>query len=227
MTDTELAIRKGTIARSPFAGIFGLATSAFTIVPPQTTDRERGDLEACLKTRIVDATVAQSGLWGVLAIGNKNGVLLPAIANSDEQQALEKAGIACAIVETTLALGNLIGVNDSIAIGPAKLPAAVVNAIEKKLLVTYVALPTAGFDLIGAGMVLTNRGWIASPRLSDEAFDQIVTLTKKTGSLTSAEYGDPWIGNTVLANDNGAIVAEHSTATELLHIDEGLSAASD
>lgn len=152
-------------------------------------------------------------------------MLLPAIASEQEVRAIQNAGIACETLQTTLALGNLIAINDEIAIGPGRLPLSLIKTIEEKLRVSFVALPSAGFDLLGAGIVLTNRGWIASPKLADAAFGELERITQKTGSLTSAQWGDPWIGNSVLANDHGALVGENSTAAELLHIDEGLSAA--
>jgi translation initiation factor 6 len=105
------------------------------------------------------------------------------------------------------------------------LPAKLIHDIESHLKIAFHELKCPQLELWGAGLVLTNRGFIATPRLSDEVFERLCQLTGMNGALSSANYGDAWIGNSVLANDHGAIAGENTSPAELLHMDEGLVAA--
>ncbi len=223
MPATQILLRKNTLSGTPYVGLFGLATSAFVLLPPALKEREMRDVAETTNARPITGTIAGAGLWGVLALANQNGVIVPAICETREMDALKRNGLRVERVDTSLALGNLIMVNDQVAIGPASLPKSVIHALESVLKVTYHGWNKAGTGLLGAGSVLTNRGFLISPQFDDA---DIAWMEEKTGLLavaTTANYGDPWIGNCILANDHGGIAGENSSPAELLHIDEGLS----
>ncbi|MDP6670630.1 MAG: translation initiation factor IF-6, partial [archaeon] len=78
-------------------------------------------------------------------------------------------------------------------------------------------------DLIGSNIVLTNKGFIANPMISEKEFKKIEKNTGLEGATATANFGDKFVGNGVIANSNTAFVGLRTTGHELIRIDEGLS----
>ncbi|MEK6902504.1 MAG: hypothetical protein AABX02_02875, partial [archaeon] len=52
--------------------------------------------------------------------------------------------------------------------------------------------------------------------------EQLEAIFKVPGMTTTANYGDAFIGNSVLVNKHGGVVGERTSGPELARIDEGL-----
>ena len=80
-----------------------------------------------------------------------------------------------------------------------------------------------GSDLIGSLCVASNKGFIVSPSVTKKEFKIIEKALKVKGTSATANYGDKFVGNSVIANSKAVIVGSLTSGHELNRIDEGLS----
>ncbi len=213
----------GTIRSSPFVGVFAVATDKVVLLPELQEVKEKKKLEKLFDCEKVYTRLANSSLLGVLAAGNSNGFVVGEIAEEQELEALERNGIIIKKVLGITALGNLMGCNDKVAFCAKTLPDKAVKTIGEALKVKCVRTEVAGSDLIGSAMVLTNKGFIAHPMISEEEFKVIKKETGLNGTTATANYGDKFVGNGVIGNSETALVGANTSGHELIRIDEGLS----
>jgi len=77
-------------------------------------------------------------------------------------------------------------------------------------------------ELIGSSIVASDKGFIVNPEISQEEFSNLSSLFGVKRKATTANYGDIFVGNDVIANSNAVFVGSYTTAKEIMHIDEGL-----
>lgn len=215
-----MKIKKLAIKGSPFIGVFCKTTQSVTLVPFGLTSKEEHTISDILGTELVPCSLANSSLLGVLAVGNHKGFVVPSIVEKNEVQALQENGISVTRLPGVAALGNLVSLNDSTGLCSPVLSDAIIEQIEKELNVSIIKMRVGNSELVGSACVLSNRGFVCTPHVTKIELSKIQKATRLKGNRTSANFGDPFVGNGILANDSGALVGSPSTAHELLAIEE-------
>lgn len=218
-----MKLNKFAIKGSPFIGVFCRVTETVSLVPHGLSPKEKKLLENVLQTELVACTLANSSLIGVLAIGNQHGFVVPEIIESQEVKTLQEIGIKIKRVAGVEALGNLIAVNDLIGICSPNIFENSIKQIESSLKIELTKTTLANSDLIGSATVLTNKGFVCNPNAAKTEITKIKKILGLSGNPTSANFGDAFVGNSVIANSKGALVGQHSTPHEMLAIEEALS----
>lgn len=218
-----MKLQKYTIKGSPFIGIFCRTTENVSLVPHGLSEKEKKNLKKILDTEIVPCSLAQSSLIGVLSIGNKKGFLAPEIIEPQEIKVLREIGIKIKTVDGVEAIGNLTAVNDKKGICSPALSPKTIKEIEKTLKITMTKIRIADSDLIGAACVLNNKGFVCNANASKSDVLQIKKATGLKGNLTTANFGDSFVGNGITGNSTGALVGQNSTPIEMMAIEEALS----
>ncbi len=208
---------------SPFVGVFAKATNRFVLLPMQLQKKELHGLNDFFGVEIIHANIANSSLIGALTIANKHGILLPGIAEERELKQLEQLGLRAKKVGETNALGNLVALNDTKAVCGKTLAKETQKEIKNFLKVEVKQMAIASSDLAGAAIVTTNKGFVATTKATKKELEALEAWFGLKGKTTTANYGDAFIANSIIANDRAALVGLHSTQHELLRIDEGLS----
>jgi translation initiation factor 6 len=215
-------IDKKTIRSSPFIGVFCVVTDKHTLIPTGIEEKERKGLDDLFQTEVIETSLAGSGLLGVLCIGNSKGYCVSNIVEEKELTQLQEQGLKVKQLSSVDAVGNLVEVNDSLGLCSAAIPKKTKIEIEKTLGISLHHTLIAGSDIVGSAMVLTNNGFLVHPNTSDAEAAFIEKTTGLEGEGTTANQGDHFIGNSIIANSNGAMVGTLTTGHELLRIDEGL-----
>ena len=215
-------IEKKTIRGSPHIGVFGVMTDKIGLLPKNIMKHELKGVEDLMAVEVVKTNLASSSLLGVLAVGNSKGFVVSEIAEPQEIRELEDAGVRVAQVEGVTALGNLLEINDENGVYSKILPEKVVKDVKSFLKVSLTKQDVAGTDIVGSCLVATNRGFIAHPNISEKEFKKLEKVFGTGGAPTTANYGDVFVGNAVLANSNAVLVGEYTSGHELIRIDEGL-----
>jgi translation initiation factor 6 len=218
-----MEIELGTVKSSPFVGVFAVVTDKVALFPRAMEQKEKRKVESLFGVDVVYASLANSSLLGVLAVGNSRGFAVSEIAAEKEIDELQGAGLRIKKVSGITALGNLVECNDKKAFCSRAIPAAERNAIGKALGVECIEAELAGSGLVGSGMLLTNKGFITNPMASEAEFKLVESKTGLHGAPATANYGDRFVGNSVIANSNAALAGIYTTGHELIRIDEGLS----
>ena len=96
--------------------------------------------------------------------------------------------------------------------------------ISDFLKVESIEMKIAGNEIAGSSLVLSNKGFIASNKITQKEFDKLKAFLKIEGKATTANYGDSFVGNSVIANSKAIITGMLTTNVEILRIQEGLGA---
>ncbi len=216
-------IELGTVKSSPFVGVFAVITDKIALLPPSLEAKERKQLEKLFEVELISTKLANSNLLGVLAAGNSKGFIVSEIIEESEVEALESKGLKIKKLPGLTAIGNLVECNDKKAFCSKVIGKKTRKEIEKTLNVECVETVIAESDLVGSSVVLTNKGFIVNPMASEKEFKLLKKETGVEGSAATANFGDKFIGNGIIANSNAALAGKKTTGHELIRIDEGLS----
>jgi len=211
----------GTVRESPFVGIFALATDRLVFAPKSLSRKEEKKLAGLFGLEIVKASIANSGLLGVLSAANSKGIVVGSIAEKSECRELEQAGIKVKIVENITAVGNLLAVNDSKGICSNIFSKEQKSGIEQFLGIELIKAEVAGSDVVGASIVATNKGFVLNKMTSSEESKRIEQHFGVQGAKATANGGDVFVGNSVIANSQAFLAGTVTTGFELSRLDEG------
>jgi translation initiation factor 6 len=217
-----MKIDLGTIRQSPFVGIFSLATEKAVILPKTASKKEEKKIENLFGTETIKASIANSSLIGVLAAGNRKGLIASSIIEDREQKELEEKGIKVQKMENITAIGNHLAVNDSKGICSKTFTEKQRKKIEKFLSVKLMPATIASTDIVGASTVATNKGFLINKMASDKEAEAIEKHFGIPGAKATANAGDCFIKNSIIANSQAALAGQNTTGFELTRLDEGL-----
>jgi len=215
-----MKVSKSRILGSSYVGLFGITNDKLCIVARGTDSKTKKGIEEAMDVKIIEAGIYDSNLIAVFAKMNNKEVFLPSYALSKEIEAIEKE-IKVKIIKTEQALGNLIEINDDYAI--------VSNTLKKE---TILQLKSNGLnilqqniaktDAIGSSILLLNKSFLVSPNASKEEVKNIQDTLNIKGGASTANTGDSFIRNSVIANKTGFVVGDLTTGHELNRIEEAL-----
>ncbi|MCS7386901.1 MAG: translation initiation factor IF-6 [archaeon GB-1867-005] len=217
-------IERVTIYGSSSIGVFCLATDSYVILPPDVADKTLKVVEEVLQVSVAQTRIGGSVLVGALAVGNNNGILLPYYVSEEEVSFLKSA---LKINVDTLpskktALGNVILANDNAAVIHPKLEAKAKRVIEDVLGVEVIDALIAGLPIVGAAAVITNKGGLVHPLVTEEELKNISSIFKVNVDVGTVNAGFPFVGIGIVANSRGALVGAATTGPELAHIERAL-----
>jgi len=220
-----MEIIKSTIHSSPFIGVFALATEKHVLLPNNVEKKEERRLGELFNAETVKTRLAESPLIGVLAVGNSSGIVVSGIVEEKEISHLKEKGLRVKRLAEATAIGNLVELNDSKGFCSKVVQQKTKQEIEGFLHVELKYAGIANAEVVGSSIVLTNNGFIVNPSISSKEFKELEEWVKLSGNATTANLGDVFVGNSVIANSSGAVVGSYTTGHELMRIDQGLRGA--
>ncbi len=214
---------RATIRSSPYVGVFCTSTDDYALVPHTILPKELKIVEEKLEARVIKASIGNSGLLGVLARGMGSKIAVSGLIEAGEKRHLEKEGLELLVLEENFtATGNLIALNGRAGIASPVFSEETVKMLQGFFGAKFVKMAPAGSELCGACITVTNKGLIANPNISEKDFERVESMFGVHGAATTANYGDVFVGNSVVANSKGALAGEKTSGIELSKIDEGL-----
>jgi translation initiation factor 6 len=214
-------ISKTRIVGSNYVGLFGITNDNICLLPPSTEEKTLKEIEKTLEVKTIKTTIYSSPLLAVFAKMNNKHAYIPGYAQSKELETIEKE-IKVKILQTENALGNLMEVNDKGAIISKIMPKKICEEIKKTGL-QIMQMNIGKIDVVGSCLVATNKGFLASPNASMEEAQQIEKTLEVKGGSSTANTGDYFIRNSILANTKGIILGENTTPHEINRIEEALT----
>ena len=215
-----MRIDKRTLNASPFVGVFGILTDRVLLIPHTVSPKEARGLGRLAGVEVFEASISSSPLLGALGVGLLDKVALSEIALDKEVQALEEIGLKAKRISGATALGNLVSVAESGGIVSPALSQKQKSELESFFGVKMAESRIANLNLAGASIVATKKGFIIHPQATSAEFSKVKETLKVEGIPTTANYGDRFVGNSVLANSSAVIVGLNTTGHELIRIEE-------
>lgn len=214
---------RGTIKSSPYVGVFCSPTEEVALVPYSIHPKELHTIEQKLEVNAIKTTLGNSNLLGVLSKGLGRKYAVTSLAEKEEVRNLERNGLELILLEENFtATGNLAAMNKNGGIASPLFSGETISELKKFFGVKFEKMMLAGSDLAGACLTVTNKGFICHPNTSEKDFRKLEKTFKVRGVATTANFGDLFVGNSVIANSKGAMAGERTSGVELSKIDEGL-----
>ncbi len=203
-------------------GLHAVTTDEFCIIDPGLSKKCYREAEDVLETEIVKTTVAGSSMLGIFCAANRNGVVLPRNAEEIEKDVLKKAGLNFKILDTKqTALGNLILVNNRACVISERLE-DVKDDLEELFQVPVHVGKVAGKDLVGSSSVVTNRGLLSHRDTTEAEMEFLEDIFGLECGRGTVNFGVPFVGACIVANDSGVLVSEDTTGPELGRVEQAL-----
>jgi translation initiation factor 6 len=208
------------ILGSSYVGLFCITNDTLCFVPKGIEERAFKEIEKTLDVKVVKVNLYDSSLLAVFGKMNNSHMFLPSHLKSKEIEAIEKE-IKVKLINTESALGNLIAVNDNGAVVSNILSDEIVDEIAKSG-IEIAHTNIAQTDVVGSSLLATSTGFVMNPNASEEEIKKVQQALNVKGGFSTANTGDVFISNSVIANKNGAITGDLTTGHELNRIDEAL-----
>jgi len=176
------------------------------------------------KVPVIQTSLANCRIIGRLCAGNSKGLLLPSTATGKEVVELQSQlpeGVVVKVVEEPLsALGNVVAVNDHVALVHPSLDKATQEAIRDTLGVEVFPLTVAGNELVGSYCAFSNHGCLVHPRATAEEMDELSNVLSMPVYPGTVNRGSDLVGAGLVVNDFVAFCGLNTTATEIAIIEK-------
>eukprot|EP00736_Rhodelphis_marinus_P010947 Rmarinus@m.11022 len=202
-------------------GVFSMLTNKYCMVALGGSENFYSVFEAELSEHIpvIHTTIAETRIIGRLAVGNKNGLLLPNTCTDQEMMQIRNSlpdGVQVQRCEERLsALGNCIACNDYVALVHTDLDKETEEIVADVLGVEVFRQTIAGQVLCGSYCRITNQGGLVHPRTALEDQEELSSLLQIPLVAGTVNRGSDVVGAGVVANDWSAFCGVDTTATEL------------
>jgi len=211
----------------PNVGLYGVATDKFCLLGRSIPKKQVKEIEEILDVPVFQVGLYGTDLIGLFAAANSKVILLPEIIYESElkklKAALKKLNVRVEIIRTNhTALGNNILVNDKIGLISPAYSKAQAAKIKKIFGVKSIQLKLAGIAVTGSIGVITKKGGIFNPNLTDRDIKKIESLLGFEVGLGTVNMGNPFVSSGIIANSKGFIVGAHSSGYEIARVDESL-----
>jgi translation initiation factor 6 len=189
-------------------------------VPTQVPENKAQRLEKYLKAKVVQTTIGESTLVGILARANSKGIIVPHFVQKEEIQAVKSAlDINVGVMETRqTAFGNLILTNDRGSIVDPRLREGDIAKIADTLGTDIAPGRIAGLPYVGSLAVATNKGVLAHPLIKEEEQKLLSDVLKVQVDVGTVNRGIPYVATGLIANTNGAVAGFMTTGPEIFII---------
>lgn len=202
-------------------GVFAKLTNAYCLVAVGGSENFYSVFEAEIANHIpvVHASIGGTRIIGRMAVGNKNGLLLPNTATDQEMLHIKNSLPDSVVVqrcdERLSALGNCITANDYVALVHTDLDRETEEVVADVLGVEVFHHSVAGEVLVGSYCSFTNQGGIVHPMTSIEDQDELSSLLQVPLVAGTVNRGSEVVGGGMVANDWTAFCGLDTTSTEL------------
>ena len=205
---------------SIYTGLFGITNDKICFLPSSVDEKSEKIVAETLDVKVIRASVYTSPLLAVFAKMNNKYAYLPNFATQKEIELIEKE-IKVKVLDTEQTIGNLVELNDKVAIVSKTLAQKTIKELEKTGL-DVLQMNIGKTEITGSSIVTTNSGFLVNPYVSKEEVLKLQEILKLKGGSSTANTGDYLVRNSILANTKGMVLGEQTTPFEINKIEEAL-----
>jgi translation initiation factor 6 len=206
---------------SPYIGLFAVANDSVCFVPNGIDNSAAKKIGETLDVKILKVSVYESSLLSVFGCINNKKIFLPSNTSAREIEAIERE-MKVEIINTGNALGNLVAINDFGAVISKTLPSEIAIQIKSSG-INVAHMNVAQSEVVGSSITATSAGFVMNPNSSKEEVKKVQETLNVSGGFSTANAGDVFIRNSIIANAKGFVAGSLTTGHELNRIEEALS----
>lgn len=161
---------------------------------------------------------------GIFIAGNSKGILVPHNAK-DEEIAFIHTTTGLPVVQyngKNNALGNMILVNDSVALVGPNTDQKLKSLITDTLGVEVYEGRIGGLSMPGVCAVVNNKALLCHPQTTEEETKKLEEIFNIPVHLSTVNCGFPYLRVGMAVNSYGVIVGMETTGPEMAHIESSL-----
>ncbi|MCK5772298.1 MAG: translation initiation factor IF-6, partial [Thermoplasmata archaeon] len=201
------------------------------LICPQESPEELIEImESALGIKAVKAFIGNTSLHGSLIAGNSKGAVIPYFFDpQDIKQVMEKSGQApdeefniFTSLDPLTAWGNNLLLSEKVAMYNPEMEKRSVKRISSELDIEMVPGTIAGINTVGSIAMLNSKGIVVHPKASEDDLDRIQEIFSLKPEISTINFGSPYLGSSMVANDNGAVIGNSSSGVEINRIEDAL-----
>ena len=216
-------IQKISILRSNFIGVYGRAWEDVVFLPGNVEDDVAYQISEGLQVPVEKLFIDNSSLIGTFISLNSNGIVVSRNGSDNKFSDLLQGRNILVLKDKVNAIGNDVITNDKAAMIHKAFTASSQKKIEDALGVEVVKGTIGGIKTVGSAAVLTNKGMLVTPEATEEEMRELSELFKVPVKEGTANFGNMYVGSSILANSKGVFVGKDTTPIEIGRIDDILS----
>jgi len=206
---------------NPNIGLFAFSTDKFCLVNRFIRKRDADLIGRVLKVPVYETSLLGTGLIGIFAGGNSNGIIISDRIYTEEIEHM-KRNFEVLVLETKhTAMGNLILANDRGCIISKEIEEHR-SEISRFLGVETAAGTIGGMELVGSLAVANSKGCLVYKEASEREKKLIENMLHVPVLPGSINYGNQWVKSGLIANSNGFLAGDQTSGPELGLISETL-----
>ena len=216
MTDTI------DFAGNEHIGVYTRVFDDVAFVPPEAPEEYISAVGRELHVEVAETTIQGSSIVGSLLVGNSCGFVVSGLASALEIEFLKGYRKVMLLERGMNAAGNVILVNDDLAVVHPDMPERIAEEISTFLEVPVLMMPIGGVATVGMAAVATNKGFLLPPRSSRQEIEAIEEYTDLPVGTGTINMGSNLIGTGLIANSKGYLAGTATSGYELGRIEEVL-----
>ncbi|MEM5882033.1 MAG: translation initiation factor IF-6 [Candidatus Aenigmatarchaeota archaeon] len=198
-------------------GIFFKTSENFSLVPKKTSYEIKEKISRILKTEVIECSIWDTSLIGILCCLNSNGLLLPKTIFENEINFFKSLDLNVDIIDSDFnALGNLILCNDKAALVSPLIEKENLKIIRDVLDVEVEVGKILKNNLIASVAYVTNKGILFNRNIEEEEAKKISEFfrVKKFG-VGSVNMGNIYVSVGIVANSSGMLLGSKTSPYEI------------
>lgn len=212
--------RTTTLAGDVNIGVFARALDDIVIVPPEAPEEFKQAVKVALDAELVETSVQGSAIIGSLLTGNRHGIVVSGLATKEEVAALTEYREVMLLNGSMNAAGNVILVNNHVAIVHPDMEREMAREIGGFLNVEVMTAALGGVRTVGMAGAVTDKGVIVHPRTTDQEIAKIEEFCGIPVGTGTINMGSGLIGTGLLVSTRGYIAGAQTSGFELGRIED-------
>ena len=212
--------RTTTLAGDPNIGVFSRVLDDIAIIPPEAPEAYKQAVRAALDVDLVETYVQGSSIIGSLLVGNRKGIVVSGLATETEIGVLSEHREVMLLTGTMNAAGNVILVNDKVAIIHPEMEKEMAEEIGEFLGVDVLQKSLGGIKTVGMAGAATSKGVIVTPRSTEQEIARLEDFCGVPVGTGTINMGSGLIGTGLLVNTRGYIAGAQTSGFELGRIED-------
>lgn len=225
-----MAIMMADLSGNPYIGVFCRLVGDIAICPIDTGEQVLSGISEVLGASPHRTTAGNTNLHGSLIAANSKGMIAPYFYSEEEigrkvhdEDADLPKDIRIVISDDPItAWGNNVLLSEERAMINPDLGAESLKLIEDTFDVEVIKGTIAGIKTIGSIAVMNTKGMVVHSKASPSDMERLKEIFGRDVHISTANFGSPYLGASILANDMGAIVGSKSSGVEMNRIENSL-----
>lgn len=218
-------IKKISILKNNFIGLYARVWEDIAFLPLGVEQETVREFEESMGVRVERVLINQSYLIGSLMVMNSNGIIV-ARNGTDERLPEDLNGRNVLFLKDKInAVGNDIIANDrgGAIIHRGGFSASSKKKIEDTLGVEVIKGTIGKIKTVGSAAVISKRGMLVTPEADEDEMKFLSEFFGVPVKSGTANFGNIYVGSSVLANSRAVFVGKETTPIEIGRIDDVLS----